>query len=74
MTKSSYSLLAKNCIKSLGNNPLKYIDPTGHGKEEAVEEGAVGGVNNVETEKPAPRKYRIGDSVFVALGFCLCQL
>jgi hypothetical protein len=34
------------------NNPLKYIDPTGHGKEtpeqEAVEEGAVGGVNNIE--------------------------
>jgi hypothetical protein len=41
------------------NNPLKYLDLTGHGKEEAVEEGAVGGVNNVETEKPAPRKYRI---------------
>jgi hypothetical protein len=43
------------------------IDPTGHGKEEAVEEGAVGGVNNVETEKPAPCKklYKIigmGDS------------
>jgi hypothetical protein len=34
----------------VGNNPLEYIDPTGHGKEtpeqEAVEEGAVGGVNN----------------------------
>jgi hypothetical protein len=32
----------------VGNNPLEYIDPTGHGKEtpeqEAVEEGAVGGV------------------------------
>jgi hypothetical protein len=48
-----------NLYVYVDNNPLKYLDLTGHGKEEAVEEGAVGGVNNVETEKPAPRKYRI---------------
>jgi hypothetical protein len=28
-------------------------------EQKTVEEGAVGGINNVETEKPAPRKYRI---------------
>jgi hypothetical protein len=39
----------------VGNNPLEYIDPTGHVKEtpeqETVEEGAAGGINNVETER-----------------------
>jgi RHS repeat-associated protein len=47
----------------VGNNPLKYRDPTGHMKktpeQEAVEEGAVGGVNNIETARPIPRKYKI---------------
>jgi hypothetical protein len=44
-----------NLYVYVGNNPLEYIDPTGHGKEtpeqETVEEGAVGGVNNIEIEK-----------------------
>ncbi|VVH66024.1 hypothetical protein BSPLISOX_2530 [uncultured Gammaproteobacteria bacterium] len=52
-----------NLYVYVDNNPLKYLDLTGHGKEtpeqKTVEEGAVGGINNVETEKPAPRKYRI---------------
>jgi hypothetical protein len=40
----------------VGNNPLKYRDPTGHVKEtpeqEAMEEGAVGGVSDIMAEKP----------------------
>jgi RHS repeat-associated protein len=52
-----------NLYVYVGNNPLEYIDPTGHVKEtpeqETVEKGAVGEVNNVDTERPAPRKYRI---------------
>jgi hypothetical protein len=28
-------------------------------EQEAVEEGAVGGVNNIETARPIPRKYKI---------------
>jgi hypothetical protein len=40
----------------VGNNPLKYRDPTGHMKktpeQEAVEEGAVGGINNIEASCP----------------------
>jgi hypothetical protein len=42
-----------NLYVYVGNNPLEYIDPTGHGKEtpeqEAVEEGAVGGVRTFRT-------------------------
>jgi hypothetical protein len=43
--------------KDVGANvqSLKYRDPTGHMKktpeQEAVEEGAVGGVNNIEIER-----------------------
>jgi hypothetical protein len=42
-------------ISYVGNNPLKYRDPTGHVKEtpeqEAMEEGAVGGVSDIMTGK-----------------------
>jgi hypothetical protein len=53
----------------VGNNPLKYIDPTGHVKEtpeqEAIEEGAVGGVGCAT----------IGVVVFVTEGLgCVVQL
>jgi hypothetical protein len=39
----------------VGNNPLKYRDPTGHVKtkieQENAEEGAVGGINNIAAIK-----------------------
>ncbi len=58
-----------NLYVYVDNNPLKYIDPTGHGKEtpeqEAVEEGAVGGVNNIETEREVSKKYRIDTDVLL---------
>jgi hypothetical protein len=42
-----------NLYVYVGNNPLEYIDPTGHVKEtpeqETVEKGAVGEVNNVDS-------------------------
>jgi hypothetical protein len=56
----------------VGNNPLKYRDPTGHVKEtpeqEAMEEGAVGGVS-ASDEGSAP----IGVVMFIAedLGFVI---
>ncbi|VVH67105.1 hypothetical protein BSPLISOX_792 [uncultured Gammaproteobacteria bacterium] len=44
-----------NLYVYVGNNPLKYRDPTGHVKEtpeqEAMEEGAVGGVSDIMTGK-----------------------
>jgi hypothetical protein len=39
----------------VGNNPLKYRDPTGHVKtkieQENAEEGAIGGINNIAAIK-----------------------
>jgi RHS repeat-associated protein len=56
-----------NLYVYVGNNPLEYIDPTGHGKEtpeqEAVEEGAVGGVNNIKSQRPASKEHRIDKDV-----------
>jgi hypothetical protein len=41
----------------VGNNPLKYVDPTGHvkttSKQKNAEEGAVGGVESI------PEKFRV---------------
>ena len=52
-----------NLYVYVGNNPLKYRDPTGHMKktpeQEAVEEGAVGGINNIEIEREVSKEYRI---------------
>jgi RHS repeat-associated protein len=53
----------------VGNNPLKYRDPTGHMKktpeQEAVEEGAVGGINNIEIEREVSKEYRIDKDVLL---------
>jgi hypothetical protein len=55
-----------NLYVYVGNNPLKYRDPTGHVKEtpeqEAMEKGAVGGVSDIMTgleESSAPRSLKI---------------
>ena len=58
-----------NLYVYVGNNPLKYRDPTGHMKktpeQEAVEEGAIGGVNNIEIEREVSKKHRIDRDVLL---------
>ncbi len=58
---SARAIEGLNLYVYVGNNPLKYIDPTGHVKEtpeqEAIEEGAVGGVSDIIAEKSETEKH-----------------
>jgi hypothetical protein len=56
-----------NLYVYVDNNPLKYIDPTGHVKVYPMDGGEP---HELDVLSPIEGTYR---SVFVALEFCLCQ-
>jgi hypothetical protein len=61
-----------NLYVYVGNNPLKYRDPTGHVKtkieQENAEEGAIGGINKHTNSSHQPPLLNQGLSTSLAMG------